>query len=308
MRNFNCYMILELTSNSQVNFSPNEVGSKDTQIQVRGEGENTIANNPTLKLGGRQDALNFPLKVKAIKRRTVKLAVHKVFGLDEHGNPTTPSNFPSKADLEVALNKVYGRQVNTFFAATMYDEKGPAQTGIDFDFAVDNNDQKLNVKPFTNPELLAATPNAKSQGDAATANIDIWVIGGGVELMLNGKPVYGAHCGEAGVGRVIIDGNLTGYSGTAVESAKLILHVFAHEIGHVMMTDDHPDEQTGSAKLKWKYTDSLTADARDKKRLMCSGDNSNFSNPGRQLIKREWDLIEAWLKGKKIGEPPVPLQ
>ena len=291
---------LKLTSNSQVNFSPDVVESKDTQIHVRGEVQNTVDNSPTLKLGSKQDALNTPLKVKAMKRRTVKLAVHKVFGLDEHGNPTTPANFPSKADLEVALNKVYGKQVNTFFDATMYDEKGPAQTGIDFDFAVDNNDRKLKVRPLTDPELLAATPNAKAEGDAATANIDIWVIGGGVTLVLDGKPVYGSHCGEAGVGKVIIDGNLTGYSGTAEENAKLMMHVFAHEIGHVMMTDDHPDEEIGSAKLKWKYTDSLTVDARDKERLMCSGDNSNFSNPGKQLIKREWDLIEDWLKNEEL--------
>jgi hypothetical protein len=290
---------LKLTSNSNVSFTPELLSDKNVTVTVQGQAPSTTDTPVTLKLGGTVGSLSVPLKVKSMKKRTVKLAVHKVFGLDEHGAQTTPANFPTKAALEEHLNKVYGRQVNTFFDATMHDEKGPNQTGIDFDFAVDNNDQKLKVKPFSDPELTAATPNAKVDETPATANIDIWVIGGGVELMLNGTPVYGAHIGEAGVGKVIIDGDLMGYSGTAEEREKLIMHVFAHEIGHVMTTDDHPDKGEGNAVLKWKSIESLVADPRDKTRLMCSGDNTNFSNPGKQLIKQEWDLIEAWLKAEE---------
>lgn len=207
----------------------------------------TSDNVIALKLGepaGSEGALQsrtIPIRVKAMKKRTVKIAVHKVIGIDARGYQTTPIRFPAKDGLEKHLNKIYGDP----------------------------------------------------------ANIDVWVIGGGVKIMADGKPAYGAHIGSKGEGKCLLDGDLLHELGLPADLDRLLLHTFAHEIGHVMTTNGHPDEGGGFAVLKWK-TDygpgSNTTDVRDKDRLMCSGKNANLKNPGTQLIKKEWGQIEAWLK------------
>ncbi len=313
-----------ISPGNHVGFTPELLVNPVTTVKFAGIDPESGDHRIDLRLGdagggGEQlKSLSFPIKVKVMKRRTVKIAVHKVVGSDEHGNQTTPANYPTPAlealfetSLETYLNKVYGRQTNTFFDATLFEEKGPDQTGIDFDFEGGNNDVKLNVSaaPAAGSELAKATPNPKSGVENATANIDIWVIGGGVRLMLAGKPVYGAHFGGAGEGKCIIDGDLLGETGLIAN--RLLLHVFAHEIGHVLTGDGHPDEGTGVAVLNWKTDLGIAvnrADPRDKDRLMCSGKNMNLLYPGSQLVKKEWDAIEAWLKLKKIGETLLPPQ
>ena len=71
-----------------------------------------------------------------MKKRAVRVAVHKVFGIDANGNQTVPTHFPTMTELDTYLNEVFGRQANTFFQCTQHDEKGPAGTGIDFDLGI----------------------------------------------------------------------------------------------------------------------------------------------------------------------------
>lgn len=299
---------LTLDGNTDVVFSPQIVDKKDTQLQVSGKQDNEPTKDiaPKLKLGGTLESLSTPFKIKAMKKRTVKVAVHKVFGIDAQGNQTQPANFPTKADLEDYLNKVYGRQTNTFFEATMYDEKGPAGIGIQFDIASNSPNTLPDLRiiaDIADPELILATPNPKSEGDPATANIDVWVIGGGVHLIGAHGPGYGFHLGAEFEGKVIIGGDLLGKTGTPSELSAILLHVFAHEIGHVLMGWGHPDEGDGRAEVMWKMSFSdrrWQRDARDTTRLMCSSDGSDPKKPGKQLIKKEWDLIEAWLVNEEI--------
>lgn len=97
------------------------------------------------------------------------------------------------------------------------------------------------------------------------------------------------------MGKIIINGASSIYTGTPDEKAKLILHVFAHEIGHVMIGEGHAEDGTTPAILGWGNDLSKSVDPHDKFRLMCSGNNADQKNPPKQLIKTEWDLIEAWL-------------
>ena len=234
-----------------------------------------------------------------MKKRTVKVAVHKVFGIDASGNQTVPSHFPAMNDLEDYLNEVYGRQTNTFFQCVAYDEKGPAGTGIDFDFANGTSDKWISYQ-ISDPEVQALTLNPKSVGGSnATANIDIWVFGGGVRIADSARSYYGYQIGAVFEGKILIDGDLLGNQSAADQQAKMLLAIFAHEIGHVMVGQGHPDEGGGKSVLNWKLSVSgmkYQRDPRNNKRLMCSGMPSNLSNPSKQLIKKEWDLIEAWLK------------
>ena len=67
--------------------------------------------------------------------------------------------------------------------------------------------------------------------------------------------------------------------------------VVAHEIGHLMVGQGHPDsyslsrpEDGGNAPLQ-----SLPIEER-KKRRMCTAERT-----GHLLVKTEWDLAEEWL-------------
>ena len=131
--NPNCKLTLE--SDADVGFTPGELDSNDMIVQVNGKKTATADFSAKLKLGGILDSLSVPLKIKIMKKRTVKVAVHKVFGIDGSGNQTVPANFLAMSDLENYLNEVFGKQTNTYFQCAAYDEKGPAGTGIDFDFA-----------------------------------------------------------------------------------------------------------------------------------------------------------------------------
>jgi hypothetical protein len=68
------------------------------------------------------------------------------------------------------------------------------------------------------------------------------------------------------------------------------MHTIAHEIGHCIIADGHPDEGGGAAKLP-----GLPATAY-KDRLMVNGTNARHGNFGNLLVKGEWDAAEMWFQ------------
>jgi hypothetical protein len=283
----------------KVTFTPDVLNTADQQIQISGNATTTEDVQPVLKLGNQVESQSVPLKIKVMKKRIVRLALHKVIGLDENGLQTSPSNFPTKVELEDYLNEIYGRQVNTYFSVTVYEEKGQNGLGIDFD---GNNDKRINPTRLDS-ELIAATPNSKSQalGAAAEANIDVWIIGGGVKLGLNS--ILGMRIQDtfAGVGKLIIDGELAGISRSAERKKIILINTIAHEIGHVMIADGHPDTDGPVAVLRWKQSmNGISKDQRDQQRLMYS--KETLFLPGEQLIKKEWDNIEEWLNLEEMQQ------
>ncbi len=57
----------------------------------------------------------------------------------------------------------------------------------------------------------------------------------------------------------------------------------------------HPGESGYPWKLEWtKRTDPYL-----RQRLMCPGGKANDTSPGTALIKKEWDMIEAWLANEE---------
>ena len=113
------------------------------------------------------------------------------------------------------------------------------------------------------------------------------------------RSYYGYQIGNEFEGKILIDGDLLGKQGPANELSAQLLDVFAHEIGHVMVGWGHSDEGNCRTVLKWKssFSDAkYDRDSRNNKRLMSGGESRKSSTPSKQLIKKEWDLIEAWLK------------
>lgn len=285
-------------------FAPQEITASGTNVQVSGNapasGEDLAATdfNVSLKLGSAEVvSSSMPVKVKRMKRRTVKVALHKVIGIGDTGVRTSPQYMPTAGELAAYLNKVYVGQVNASFVVVPYDESGgsrphPEEEGIDFD--MDNN-HKLGIDG-QNPELSAATPNPKAGSVLLNISIDVWVIGGNVSLSyLDGfsdQRAGGAKITETGV---IVDGDLANVAKIQNnQKAEHILHSIAHEIGHIMSDDRHPDESGCKSRLLWGGNGGR--DPYMQKRLMCSGFLMDNKNPGESLIKKEWDLIEEWLE------------
>lgn len=74
-----------------------------------------------------------------------------------------------------------------------------------------------------------------------------------------------------------------------MKTKENLMQTIAHEIGHVMMGYGHPNipSEPGPAPLDGTPTEE---------RLMHS------LEPGKRLVKAEWDTAEAWLKARPNGD------
>jgi hypothetical protein len=70
------------------------------------------------------------------------------------------------------------------------------------------------------------------------------------------------------------------------------MSTIAHEIGHVLVGEGHPNQPRTPGPARLPGTDH-------SKRLMASG---AFRNRGNLLVKAEWDKAEKWLF-KFVGNP-----
>jgi hypothetical protein len=224
---------------------------------------------------------------KVMKKRVVKVALHRVKGIDATGQAAYPRLCPDAATLAAKLNAIYEPQINTTFEVTPFDEAGGDGAGIDFDT---NNDGDLLVN--NDVERWNATPHSKLS--LGLAHIDIWLVGGAKLMSLDQASVkvkvMGATTSEKSI---LIDGDFPDMSWAVPPEREIdvLCNTMAHEIGHVMGLDGHPSEPGYEFSLRFE-------NGRDPfltKRLMCPGDKANLRNLGTCLIKREWDKFEEWL-------------
>ena len=254
-------------------------------------------------VGQTKTVVDLPIAVKTMKRRTVRVALHEIVSVVP-GKPNNPPDFmPTKAQLEEKLNRIFGLQINAWFDVTPL----TAQP-VEFDIADENAYPPRVFRPgfapvpgdgylsfyhlWTNPEVSIATSNRPAGYD-----IHVYVIGGaspiitysispdGSGQLMPDEILLGRANTSPGENYCIIDGDrtLTGYS-ESDSTMEDVLQTIAHEVGHIIVGEGHPDEEGGDAPL-------LGTDRTQ--RLMCSG--SKWTENSLLLVKREWDKAEEWL-------------
>jgi hypothetical protein len=172
---------------------------------------------------------------------------------------------PSKASLEAWLNEVYGYQINAWFEVTIH----PPQV---YDYTPTGNNA------IFNPNIIhmATTTTFQVPDDVP---IRIFVIDALLYETTAGFALGGLADRASNMGAVV-----TRDSGIQLSDQKINENI-AHEIGHILIGEGHPDQNDGYAPLEG--TDR-------SKRLMNSG---NSRVPGAKLlVKTEWDRAEIWLK------------
>lgn len=236
--------------------------TKTPVITWRGQGTTTTDNEPNFVIGPHDSPIDLPIRVKSMKKRTVKLSVFPV----SHDSSGDDIDLPDKASLEAWLNEVYGYQINAWFEVTCH----PPQV---YDYT-----------PTGNNAIFK--PNIIDMAKTTSFNVPLDVP---IRIFVIDALLYETTADVALGGLADPDSNMAAVvtrdvSGNQLSDQK-INETIAHEIGHVLIGKGHPDQNDGFAPLRG--TDR-------SQRLM----NSGYSRvPGAKLlVKTEWDRAELWLK------------
>ncbi len=242
-----------------------------------GNGAESIDDTSIWKIGPTQEPVELPIRVKTMKKRTVKVHVYQVAKEIPGGNPVMPDPLmvPSEEELENHLNPLFAYQMNTWFDVDFHGSVKIVNWGEDFEYSTTGDhseDQTLIVNEFG--------------GLDADSDIHVFIIG---KHSLLGS-------GAAGVtSRNMASCWIAGKSFMAYNDKQEVMETIGHEVGHVFFGDGHPNELDvgirGVAPL---------AGTDRTKRLMCKG--ALFNADSRLIVKKEWDAAEEWLK-KTVDDP-----
>lgn len=261
---------------------------------------------------GELESLSKPLGLKVMKSRNVALTVHLVTSRTANPDPTKPDKLDppdfqsTKTAVKKHLNDIYGPQVNARFTVTIngpvilnWDNTNAADLGItdpDYNPIISPGNKRLDfMGGHTGPEENLI--DAALRDDAAELNVYIL---GGAQLTAyitlpggNQTTIAGLAYGVARRLRnlAFVDGDAGLYAAMLPgrDANAELMHTIAHEIGHCIIADGHPDEGGGAAPLKGVPM------SLHKERLMVSGSKVNHSDFGKLLVKGEWDEAEKWL-------------
>jgi hypothetical protein len=256
---------------------------------------NGIDSNETLnlKINGGSSGHPLPIKVKTMKYREVKIAVWPV----KHPSSADPFilSEPHKAFIAHRLNEVFGYQINAWCKVDF------KATGAPFEYT-DGLEGNMYLAEAWGEKFRDLYDNRKD----VTADINVYLINDAV-LNINiegmGKAFLNGFAADPEIENWENHTNICFISATQVAKTQAgeliptprdyrdVTWTFAHEIGHLLVGSGHPDQESGVAPL-------LGTDRT--KRLMSSGAGSNRDSI--QLVKKEWDKAEEWLKNRENGD------
>jgi hypothetical protein len=242
-----------------------------------------------------------------MKRRTVKLTLWHVARQDPDGQIHEPELRFTKQAVEDYLNKIYGKQTNTFWDVTINGFQTPApvvwDVGRDSNFGVTDGDP-LVISPHNgNLDVAEDEPSTEQMTIASTnrtddqADINAYIVGGTESFkpwkIENGQlKLQFSLTGVASPERfkVWVNGTAQNLSGPALEAAlKRQLNCLAHEIGHVMIGPGHPGPGDGGP------VPLPGTNHRDRLMWVPWPGDSAVGAKRSLLVKEEWDKIDGWL-------------
>ena len=303
--------------------SPQLLTKSPETVSWSGEGTQSAESVVELSVEG-GDKIDLPIKVKNMEWRQLDIVVHPIALSTAGGGPEPPRFLPSQQEIEDYLNRVFKKQANVHCRVTLppiksvnWDIADGSQAGTSphyssamvSEYPPDPNsgiapptsisapgDRAFDILPSTRSPEQAAVIAATQ--DHSEGHIHVYLIGGCSKMrtitqaseeqspdqfaFVAGGVIGGTHDYGRLTGECWVDANRVSSYGRADKND--VLYTIAHEIGHYVVGDGHPDEEDGVAPLS--NTDRSN-------RLMLSGKSPLRKNPpGIQLVKKEWDEAE----------------
>jgi len=266
-------------------FSPSSLSSAEETVSVGAVLGSATADVDLRFSNGSAQSLSWPVGIKVMKRRVLRVAVYKVTEDGLGGVNNTPDLIPEEEDLKNYLNsQVFGPQLNLTLDLDIVDDNllldwKPSNDEYGY-FEVGNPDTNSPDQQMTIDAVVDQTTGK------LPADIVVFLIGANTMLDRDKVGVTNQLARVCWVYGDVHDGGAADPDPyTSVEKVK---RTIAHEIGHILVGYGHPDkaENPGPAELpgtNWKA------------RLMVSGLYGG-PNAGVQFVKGEWDAAEVELK------------
>ncbi len=295
-------------SGTGITFGGNQMitlSAEETTVAVQAaatssSGDEVLAE---LTLGGGATSVSKPLGFKIMKDRAVRVAVYKVTKADASGNPEViPTLIPDEQELEDFLNDVFKPQLNTTFSVRIetdplvaaWDlggEDGSLDGDPDYTTGNHNGEQDVvKLKKDNRIQELSGQPGYTPFEE----HITVFIVGS--QKLISGTAFATAVRKER---TCWIFGNLDAYTNLnpvrPYDPEEGHLRTIAHEIGHILVGEGHPDQRAFPGPAHLPGTEH-------RRRLMCSGGTSGL-NPGNLLVKGEWDEAEIWLESNVDSRP-----
>lgn len=313
---------LEMTLSAETGFSnPQLLTESPGMLTWFGEGAGGDESPVEISIGGSEKE-ELPIKVKNMKRETLRVIIHPITLQKADGTTDEPDFIPTEDEMKEYLDRVFKEQINLECQVTVNSTRTVAwdvssgstvandpnsdyahpflfevYSPVPGDGILDLNDNAT----YPEPTLITGASDTGGPGPGENiGNIHVYLIGGAATirtLQLGGNPgdpnVPGVFFRpkELAVGLANVSHSnprRCWLADAALQNAEAAKHTIAHEIGHFIVGPGHPDEpeenQQGVAPLNG--TDHSL-------RLMVSGrEESRQGRLGIQLVKAEWDEAE----------------
>ena len=289
-------LLLHLSA-ANATFTPDVLNSPDQQVTITGTGPATSESSLVVKINAKEAGCS--IKVKAMKKRNVKVTIHAV-GLNVVP-PETPV-IPALGEIQTYLNSVFLHQLNAEITvnpgpaevplswdigrASIFELSGPGSERLHegngtFDFKggaeLEQEDKYIN--------LTLRDENANINVYILTRHFAGWFVQGGVVRYSSGAVGITRRTPNV----IVIDGK---------QNNKTI-PIIAHEIGHCIIGYGHPDLNTDPLDILGAPPQNRGVAPHDgvgaeewKKRLMYS---TILPVSGKTMVNSEWDAAETWL-------------
>jgi hypothetical protein len=265
-----------------------------TPIEISGIGATTVDDKLVLTMGSNM-AASYPIGVKSMKRRTVKVTVHPVassldifnvplqlFYINRNDTSVETDKINLAQKIKSVLDLIYSKQVNLYFDVTVSDLKVKNYDTSDLNQNVAVPDGIIDTFALEGELMIS---------DMNDTNSDIQI------YLIYDKKLRDAAAGTTAIPSAVHPNCSWVVTNPNLQNAEdTICRTIAHEIGHIIIGPGHPDDvldaiiqlpELAGGRARLKGTDTT-------KRLMQSHVRTSLKDV--LLVKAEWDEAETWLK------------